>query len=117
MTLKGSKEMDQIKSVWIGALGAAVGRVNILVSRFFAYSLDEWSLSYLFLSSRLSTSVRGFCIHHNCFVSEMARAVSGVINHILFIPFARLAFDCRCNCSSYLGLALLAQLILTVLFQ
>ena len=55
MTVTGSDEMDQIKSLfWVGALGAAVGQINILVSRFFAYSLDEsGGLSYLFLSSRL----------------------------------------------------------------
>ena len=40
MTITGSDEMDQIKSLfWVGALGAAVGQINILVSRFFAYSL------------------------------------------------------------------------------
>ena len=49
LTLSASAEMEQIKSLfWVGALGAAVGQINILVSRFFAYSLDEsgGSLTY-----------------------------------------------------------------------
>ncbi len=55
LNLKGSAELSRINQIfWIGALGAAVVQINILVSRFFAYSLDETgSLSYLFISSRL----------------------------------------------------------------
>ena len=38
----------------MGALGAAVGQANILISRLFAYTLEEsGGMSYLFISSRL----------------------------------------------------------------
>ena len=53
---KGSEELSRMNQIfWIGALGAAVIQVNILVSRFStAFSLDEnGSLAYLFLSARL----------------------------------------------------------------
>jgi putative peptidoglycan lipid II flippase len=47
--------MEKIKSLFVvGVFGAAVGQVNIMVSRFLAYSLEnEGALSYLFLSARL----------------------------------------------------------------
>ena len=49
-----SEELDRIKKIfWVGA-GAAVVQINVLVSRFLAYSLDEQGgVSYLFLASRL----------------------------------------------------------------
>ena len=51
---KGSEELSKMNQIfWIGALGAAVIQVNILVSRFLAFSLDENGSHYLFLSARL----------------------------------------------------------------
>ena len=42
------------KLFWIGAMGAAVTQLNILISRFLAYSLeDSGALSYLYISARL----------------------------------------------------------------
>ena len=122
MTLKGSKEMDQIKSLfWIGALGAAVGQVNILVSRFFAYSLDEsGGLSYLFLSSRLVELPLGvFAIAITTVLfPEMARAVSGGDkSHFVDTIYRGLRLTAGVTVPAALGLALLAQPILTVLFQ
>ena len=122
MTLKGSKEMDQIKSLfWIGALGAAVGQVNILVSRFFAYSLDEsGGLSYLFLSSRLVELPLGvFAIAITTVLfPEMARAVSGGDkSHFIDTIYRGLRLTAGVTVPAALGLALLAQPILTVLFQ
>lgn len=54
-TLSQSEELQSVKSLfWVGALGAAVAQVNLLVSRFLAYSLDETgSLSYLYMAARL----------------------------------------------------------------
>jgi putative peptidoglycan lipid II flippase len=53
--LQSSLELEKVNQIfWIGALGAAVTQINILVSRFLAFSLDDsGALSYLFLSSRL----------------------------------------------------------------
>ena len=47
--------MSKIKTLfWVGALGAAVAQIAILVSRVLAYSLDDQgALPYLFLSARL----------------------------------------------------------------
>ena len=77
INMSTSQEMEQIKSLfWVGALGAAVGQINILVSRFFAYSLEEsGGLSYLFLSSRLVELPLGvFAIAiTTVFFPEMAR--------------------------------------------
>ena len=49
------KQLSRIRSLfWVGAFGAAVAQINILVSRFLAYSLDDQgALPYLFLSARL----------------------------------------------------------------
>lgn len=42
------------KLFWVGALGAAVAQLNILVSRLLAYSLEEeGALAFLYLSARL----------------------------------------------------------------
>ena len=42
------------KLFWVGALGATVAQLNILVSRLLAYSLDEeGALTFLYLSARL----------------------------------------------------------------
>ena len=53
--LSGSPGLERIKGLFfVGVFGAAVGQINILVSRFLAYSLeDKGALSYLFLSARL----------------------------------------------------------------
>lgn len=42
------------KLFWVGAMGAAVTQINVLVSRFLAYSLDDsGALSSLYISARL----------------------------------------------------------------
>ena len=122
MTVTGSDEMDQIKSLfWVGALGAAVGQINILVSRFFAYSLDEsGGLSYLFLSSRLVELPLGvFAIAiTTVFFPEMAKAVSmGEKSKFLDSINRGLRLTAGITIPAAAGLALLAEPILMVLFQ
>ena len=122
LTFSGSAEMDQIKSLfWVGALGAAVGQINILVSRFFAYSLDEsGGLSYLFLSSRLVELPLGvFAIAiSTVFFPEMARAVSGG-DRFKFLESVHkgLRLTAGITIPAAVGLAILAEPILTTLFQ
>ncbi len=50
-----SRALSQVSSLfWVGALGAAVAQVNLLVSRILAYSLDEGGgVSYLYIAARL----------------------------------------------------------------
>jgi putative peptidoglycan lipid II flippase len=114
--------MEQIKSLfWVGALGAAVGQINILVSRFFAYSLDEsGGLSYLFLSSRLVELPLGvFAIAiTTVFFPEMARAVSGGDrSKFLDSVYRGLRLTAGITIPAAVGLALLAEPILTTLFE
>jgi len=82
ISMSDTKEMSQIKALfWVGALGAAVGQVNILISRFLAYSLEEsGGLSYLFLSSRLVELPLGvFAIAISTVLfPEMAKTAGGV---------------------------------------
>jgi putative peptidoglycan lipid II flippase len=122
LTLSTSAEMEQIKSLfWVGALGAAVGQINILVSRFFAYSLDEsGGLSYLFLSSRLVELPLGvFAIAiTTVFFPEMARAVSGNDQKNFLESVHRgLRLTAGITIPAAVGLAILAEPILTTLFQ
>ncbi len=122
LIFSGSAEMDQIKSLfWVGALGAAVGQINILVSRFFAYSLDEsGGLSYLFLSSRLVELPLGvFAIAiSTVFFPEMARAVSGgERSKFLESVHKGLRLTAGITIPAAVGLATLAEPILTTLFQ
>lgn len=122
INMSTSQEMEQIKSLfWVGALGAAVGQINILVSRFFAYSLEEsGGLSYLFLSSRLVELPLGvFAIAiTTVFFPEMARAVSGG-NKEKFIDsiWRGLRLTAAITIPAATGLAFLAGPILTALFQ
>lgn len=53
--LSGSSDLNSVKSLfWVGALGAAVAQVNLLISRFLAYSLDETGgLSFLYMAARM----------------------------------------------------------------
>ena len=53
--LSCSEDINAVKSLfWVGALGATVAQLNLLISRFLAYSLDETGgLSYLYMAARL----------------------------------------------------------------
>lgn len=122
MTFTGSEEMDQIKALfWVGALGAAVGQINILVSRFFAYSLDEsGGLSYLFLSSRLVELPLGvFAIAITTVLfPEMAKAVSAGEKGKFVDSICRgVRLTAAITIPAAAGLAFLAEPILTALFQ
>ena len=77
LDLKGSEELSRMNQIfWIGALGAAVIQVNILVSRFLAFSLDEngsclslpkckvdrvttWGICNFYLNCNVSRTVEG----------------------------------------------------------
>jgi len=69
---------EKIKELFfVGFFGAAVGQINIMVSRLLAYSLDdEGALSYLFLSARLIELPLGvFAISiSTVFFPELSRA-------------------------------------------
>ena len=117
-----STGLDKIKSLFVvGVFGAAVGQVNIMVSRFLAYSLDdEGALSYLFLSARLIELPLGvFALSiSTVFFPELSRTFSSgqkVEYQRYFARGFRLTFAIILPAA--IGLALLANSILGVLFQ
>jgi len=120
--LRNSEQLSKIKTLfWIGALGAAVAQVNILVSRVLAYSLDDQrALPYLFLSARLIELPLGvFAIALSTVLfPELARSSGladrkGFENH--FAQGFRLTLSVTLPAA--IGLGLLAEPILSVLFQ
>lgn len=122
ISMSESTEMKQIKSLfWVGALGAAVGQVNILISRLLAYSLEDGGgLSYLFLSSRLVELPLGvFAIAiSTVFFPEMAKTASGANRAKFLETVARgLRLTAGVTIPAAAGLAFLAAPILTALFQ
>ena len=114
--------MEKIKSLFIvGVFGAAVGQVNIMVSRFLAYSLEnEGALSYLFLSARLIELPLGvFALSiSTVFFPELSRTFSMGQTNEYKRYFARgFRLTLAITLPAAIGLALLANLILSVLFQ
>ena len=111
--------MNQI--FWIGALGAAVIQVNILVSRFLAFSLDEnGSLAYLFLSARLIELPLGvFAISISTVMFPELSKASSSHNKTLFSNYLYRGFRVTSAIilPAALGLAILAGPILSVLFK
>ena len=55
MNYQNNESLREVKlPFWVGAIGAAVAQINILVSRFLAFSLDDiGGVSLLYLSARL----------------------------------------------------------------
>ncbi|MBT3666884.1 MAG: murein biosynthesis integral membrane protein MurJ [Opitutae bacterium] len=117
-----SAGLEKIKSLFVvGVFGAAVGQVNIMVSRFLAYSLeDEGALSYLFLSARLIELPLGvFALSiSTVFFPELSRAFSSGEKVEYQRYFARgFRLTLAIILPAAIGLALLANSILGVLFQ
>ena len=117
-----SDELSRIRELFVvGAFGAAVGQVNVLVSRFLGYSLPEdGAVSMLFLTSRLTELPLGvFAIAISTVVfPEMTRLLgqqdeSGF--HRAFTKGLRLTLVITLPAA--MGLVLLAEPILVTLFQ
>lgn len=122
LDLKGSEELSRMNQIfWIGALGAAVIQVNILVSRFLAFSLDEnGSLAYLFLSARLIELPLGvFAISISTVMFPELSKASSSHNKTLFSNYLYRGFRVTSAIilPAALGLAILAGPILSVLFK
>ena len=117
-----SSGLEKIKGLFvIGAFSAAVSQVNIMVSRFLAYRLeDEGALSYLFLSARLIELPLGvFAISISTVVfPQLSKAFLHARNNDYNHYFARgfrltMALITPAAC----GLALLSDSIVSVFFQ
>ncbi len=86
------KEMTELWKLFLpGLQGAAILQVNIVVSRLLAYSLDESSVSVLYLSSRLMELPLGiFTIAvATVFFPLLARAISDGNDHAFAHSFAQ----------------------------
>lgn len=114
--------MLKIKKIfWIGAIGAAVAQINILVSRVLAYSLDETGgVSYLFLSSRLIELPLGvFALSISTVLfPELAKSAT-LQNRDSFLHsfFNGFRLTLAITLPAAIGLGCLAEPILSVLFQ
>ena len=120
--LSSSGGTEKIKGLFfVGFFGAAVGQINIMVSRLLAYSLDDdGALSYLFLSARLIELPLGvFAISiSTVFFPVLSRAFTSGDNADFEKRFARgFRLTLGIIVPAAVGLAMLAQLILSVLFQ
>ncbi|MGY8713802.1 MAG: murein biosynthesis integral membrane protein MurJ, partial [Verrucomicrobiia bacterium] len=117
-----SAGLEKIKKLFlIGAFSAAVSQVNIMISRFLAYNLeDEGALSYLFLSARLIELPLGvFAISiSTVFFPELSQAFSKEKKSEYKNFFARgFRLTMGMILPASIGLALLSDSILSVLFQ
>lgn len=122
LDLTSSPQLSKIKALfWVGALGAAVAQVNVLVSRLLAYSLDDQgALPYLFLSARLIELPLGvFAIAVSTVLfPELARSSSSKDKKLFDDFFAKgFRLTLAVILPAAIGLGLLAEPILSVLFQ
>ena len=117
-----SSGLEKIKGLFlIGAFSAAVSQVNIMVSRFLAYRLDdEGALSYLFLSARLIELPLGvFAISISTVVfPQLSKAFQKEQNNEYKNYFARgFRLTMGLIIPAAIGLALLSDTIVSVFFQ
>ena len=120
--LSDSPGLERIKGLFfVGVFGAAVGQINILVSRFLAYSLeDKGALSYLFLSARLIELPLGvFAVSiSTVFFPQLSQYFSSGNKNAYTESFSkgfRLTLGVLFPAS--VGMSFLADSILNVLFQ
>ena len=117
-----SQELDQIKKIfWVGAMGAAVVQINVLVSRFLAYSLDEQGgVSFLFLASRLielPLGVFAIAISTVLFPELAKAATESSPKKFMDYFFRGFRMTLVVTLPAAVGLGLLAEPILSVLFE
>ena len=121
LDFSSSEGTEKIKSLFfIGIFGAAVGQINIIVSRILAYSLDnEGALSYLFISARLIELPLGvFAISiSTVFFPELSRSFASGGNSDFQKCFTKgFRLTLAITLPAAVGLACLSEPILRVLF-
>lgn len=117
-----SSGTEKIKSLFfVGIFGAAVGQINIMISRLLAYTLeDDGALSYLFISARLIELPLGvFAISiSTVFFPELSRAFTSQTSKDFKKCFCRgLRLTLAIVIPAAVGLGCLSEMILSVLFQ
>jgi len=121
-TMEKSQEFISLsKLFWVGALGAAVTQVNVLVSRFLAFSLDEeGSLSFLYISARLVELPLGlFAVAVSTVIFPLLSKASVKKNNAEFEEyfFKGVRLIAAITIPAAVGLSLLAEPILMLIFK
>lgn len=121
LTTESSESLDEVWALFLpGLMGAAVLQVNILVSRLLAFTLDESSVATLYLASRLMELPLGvFTIAVVTVFFPLLASASSAKNNAgfaeAFMQGTRLIL--AITIPAGVGLVLLAQPILSVLFN
>ena len=120
--LSKSDEIKEVGSLfWVGIFGAAVAQINILISRFLAYSLEqEGAVTYLYMSARLVELPLGiFAIAISTILfPKLASAVSRKDQESYQSSFfLGLRSILMLTLPSAIGLFLVGDLVVNVLFQ
>ena len=109
------------KLFWVGALGATVSQVNILVSRLFAYSLsEEGSLAFLYIAARLVELPLGlFAIAISTVIFPLLSKASASNDRASFENhfFKGFRLIIAITLPASIGLSLLAEPVLQLLFE
>ena len=117
-----SSELNEVKALfWVGAFGAAIAQINILVSRLLAYFLEEQGpVSYLYMSARLVELPLGvFAIALSTILfPQLSRAISlGDEKKYNETFFKGLKIIIMLTVPSAVGLHVLGDLIISTLFE
>jgi putative peptidoglycan lipid II flippase len=117
-----SAELSEVGSlVWVGAFGAAIGQINILVSRLLAYLLDDQgAVSYLYMSARLvelPLGVFAIALSTILFPRMSSSLGKGDIKGYKSSFFRGLRMITMLTIPSAIGLFLVGDLVIKTLFE
>lgn len=117
-----SSELSEVSSLfWVGAFGAAIAQVNILISRILAYTLDDpGGVSYLYMTARLVELPLGvFAIAISTILFPVLSRAASKGDKVLYQSslFAGLRMISMLTIPSSIGLLLLGGLVISVLFE
>jgi len=119
---QNNESLREVNSLfWVGAIGAAVAQMNILIARFLAFSLDDiGGVSLLYLSARLVELPLGvFAIALSTVLFPALAKFSNLGNETQYQKSFYLALRLiyALTIPSAIGLFFLPELIIGVLFQ
>jgi len=122
LSFSNSAKLSEVANLfWVGAFGAAIAQVNILVSRFLAYTLDDpGGVSYLYMAARLVELPLGvFAIAISTILfpvlTQAVNKADQKLYHSSF--FGGLRMISMLTIPASIGLLLLGELIISVLFE
>ncbi|MEK9772150.1 MAG: murein biosynthesis integral membrane protein MurJ [Opitutae bacterium] len=121
-TFTRSTELSEVGTLfWVGAFGAAIGQINILVSRVLAYLLDDpGPVSYLYMSARLvelPLGVFAIALSTILFPRLSMTIAKGDVNEYKSSFFYGLRVIAMLTLPSAIGLFLVGDLVIKTLFE